>query len=234
MPQTVIINCSKLLTWLKRVHAQSCFLNWKGCMLKIAYLIVKGTCLKLLTWLKRAHAQSCLLDWTGCTPSCLLDWTGHAPNDLTDWTRRPPNVLTDWTGCAPNLVHWQFEHTQAKGEWTRGVGQKLCIENRSAGYWLCCPTNNMLFIIVRTRCTYMSNMELGHQGREDKRWTWKWWKRGRILFKGNASPTVPGALERKQVLLLCVCPRLFAGKGVHKKVGRKSTNEEFSLRATHP
>jgi hypothetical protein len=62
-------------------------------------------------------------------------------------------------------------------------------------------------------------------------------KRGRILFKGNASPTVPGALEsedQKQALLLCACPRLFAGKGVHKKVGRKSTNGEFFLRATHP
>jgi hypothetical protein len=49
----VIINCSKLPTWLNRY------------MLKVAYLIEKGTCLKLLTWLKRAHAQSCLLDWKG-------------------------------------------------------------------------------------------------------------------------------------------------------------------------
>ncbi len=33
---------SELLTWLKRVNAQSCLLDWKGCMLKVAYLIEKG------------------------------------------------------------------------------------------------------------------------------------------------------------------------------------------------
>jgi hypothetical protein len=57
--------CSKLLTWLKRVHAQSCLLDWTRRVLKVAYFIEKGACSKLLTWLNRAHAQSCLLDWKG-------------------------------------------------------------------------------------------------------------------------------------------------------------------------
>jgi hypothetical protein len=45
--------------------------------------------------------------------------------------------------------------------------------------------------------------------------------KGGVLFKGNASPTVPGAFEledRKQALLLCACPRLLQEKVCTKKV----------------
>jgi hypothetical protein len=62
-------------------------------------------------------------------------------------------------------------------------------------------------------------------------------KKGRSLFKGNASPTVPGAFEledRKQALLLCACPRLLQEKVCTKRWAGNQQKEEFSLRAMHP
>jgi hypothetical protein len=161
---------SNLLTWLKRVHTQSCLLDWKGCTLKVAYLIEKGACSKLLTWLKRTHTQSCLLDWKGRTLKVAYLIEKGAHSKLLTWLKRA--------------------HPHVKGERARGVGQKTVYEKifptvwtRTGESWIYDQTDNSSFSMDRTQCTYMSSTEFKHQRREDERWAGKQCKGWRISFR---------------------------------------------------
>ena len=122
-------------------HAQSCLLDWKGRMLKVAYwiktrtvklayLIEKGAHSKLLTRLKRVHTQSRLLDWKGCMLKVAYLIKKDAHSKLLTWLKsaHTQSCLLDWQGRTLKVAYLIEKGASTCKRWTgQGGGAKNCL-----------------------------------------------------------------------------------------------------------